>query len=55
MEKLPHAIHGEQKRAELVKAAEAMIDEFLDWEEQAQKPNLSQIEAAVLKVRRQIS
>ncbi len=45
----------EQKRAELVKAAEAMIDEFLDWEEQAQKPNLSQIEAAVLKVRRQIS
>lgn len=45
----------EQKRAELMKAAEAMIDEFLDWEEQAAKPNLSQIEAAVLKVRRQIS
>jgi hypothetical protein len=45
----------EQKRAELVQAAEAMIDEFLDWEEQAEKPNLSQIEAAVLKVRRQIS
>ncbi|HEX8991015.1 MAG TPA: hypothetical protein VF784_05005 [Anaerolineales bacterium] len=45
----------EQKRAELVKAAEAMIDEFLDWEEQAAKPNLSQIEGAVLKVRRQLS
>jgi hypothetical protein len=45
----------EQKRAELLKAAEAMIDEFLDWEEQAEKPNLSQIEAAVLKVRRQMS
>ena len=30
----------EQKRAELLKAAEAMIDEFLDWEEQAAKPNL---------------
>lgn len=44
----------EQKRAELLKAAEAMIDEFLDWEEQADQPNLSQIEAAVLKVRRQI-
>lgn len=45
----------EQKRAELLKAAEAMIDEYLDWEEQAEQPNLSQIEAAVLKVRRQMS
>jgi hypothetical protein len=45
----------EQKRAELWKAAEAMIEEFLDWEEQADKPNLSEIEAAVLKVRRQLS
>jgi hypothetical protein len=45
----------EQKRAELLEAAEAMIDEFLDWEEQAPEPDLSQIEAAVLKVRRQIS
>ncbi len=45
----------EQKRVELMKAAEAMIDEFLDWEEQAREPNLSEIEAAVLKVRRQLS
>jgi hypothetical protein len=45
----------EQKRAELLKAAEAMVDEFLDWEEQAERPNLSEIEAAVLKVRRQMS
>ncbi len=45
----------EQKRAELLKAAEAMIDEFLDWEERAEQPNLSQIEAAVLKVRRELS
>lgn len=45
----------EQKRAELLTAAEAMIEEFLDWEEQAAEPNLSQIEAAVLKVRRQLS
>jgi hypothetical protein len=44
-----------QKRAELLKAAEAMIDEFLDWEEAVAKPNLSEIEAAVLKVRRQLS
>ncbi len=45
----------EQKRAELLRAAEAMIEEYLDWEEQAAGPNLSQIEAAVLKVRRQLS
>ncbi len=43
----------EQKRAELLKAAEAMIEEFLDWEEQATQPKLSEIEAAVLQVRRQ--
>ncbi len=45
----------EQKRAELLKAAEAMIEEFLDWEEQATQPKLSEIEAAVLQVRRQLS
>lgn len=45
----------EQKRAELLKAAEAMIEEFLDWEEQATQPKLSEIEAAVLQVRRQMS
>lgn len=45
----------EQKRAELLKAAEAMIDEFLAWEEQAVEPDLSAIEAAVLQVRRQLS
>jgi uncharacterized protein with PIN domain len=45
----------EQKRAELLQAAEAMIEEYLDWEEQAAAPNLSQIEAAVLKVRRELS
>ncbi len=44
----------EQKRAELMQAAEAMIKEFLDWEEQTERPNLSQIEAAVLKARRQL-
>lgn len=45
----------EQKRAELLQAAEAMIDEFLAWEEQAQEPNLSEIEAEVLQVRRALS
>jgi hypothetical protein len=45
----------EQKRAALMKAAEAMIEEFLDWEEAAAEPKLSEIEAAVLQVRRQLS
>lgn len=45
----------EQKRAELLKTAEAMIDAYLDWEEQAGQPSLSEIEAAVLQVRRQLS
>ena len=45
----------ERKRAKLLKSAEALIDEFLDWEERAEKPNLSEIEAAVLQVRRQLS
>jgi hypothetical protein len=45
----------EQKRAELMQVAEAMVEEYLDWEEQTTEPTLSQIEAAVLKVRRQMS
>jgi hypothetical protein len=44
----------EQKRAELLKAAEALIEEFLDWEEQANKPNLTQIEDEVLCLRGQL-
>jgi hypothetical protein len=44
----------EQKRTELLKAAEAMIEEFLDWEEQANKPNLTEIEDEVLRLRRQL-
>jgi len=42
----------EQKRAALLKAAEAMIEEFLDWGEQTAKPNLTQIEDEVLLLRR---
>jgi|PlaIllAssembly_1097288.scaffolds.fasta_scaffold38372_1 uncharacterized protein with PIN domain len=44
----------EQKRAQLLKAAEALIEEFLDWEEQAHKPNLRQIEDEVLRLRGQL-
>jgi hypothetical protein len=38
----------------LLKAAEAMIEVFLDWEEQANKPDLTQIEDEVLRLRRQL-
>lgn len=44
----------EQKRAELLAAAAVMIEEFLDWEEEAVRPNLTQIEDAVLRVRREL-
>ncbi len=32
----------EQKRAELLAEAQALIEEFLDWEEQAERPGMSQ-------------
>lgn len=44
----------EQKRAQLLTAAQAMIEEFLDWEEQVSRPNLTAIEDEVLRLRRQL-
>lgn len=41
----------EQKRAALLAQVGALIEEFLDWEEGAERPNLTEIEDAVLKVR----
>ena len=41
----------EEKRARLVAAAEAAIDELLAWEETNTAPNLRQIEEEVLKLR----
>jgi hypothetical protein len=41
----------EQKRARLLAAAEAAIDELLAWDETNQAPNLRQIEEEVLKLR----
>ena len=41
----------EQKRAALLAQAQALIEEFLDWEEQAERPNLTQIEDVALDLR----
>lgn len=43
----------EQKRAQLLKTAEAVIEEFLDWEERAAQPKLVEIEERVLPLRTQ--
>jgi uncharacterized protein with PIN domain len=42
----------EQKKAELLAEAEAMIESLLDWDERTSKPNLRQIEDEVLELRR---
>jgi len=42
-------------RAKLLAEAEQAIDEFLDWTDQTPRPNLTQIENAVLKMRRHLS
>lgn len=42
-----------QKRAKLEKAAQALIERLLDWEEANQTPNLTQIEDEVLTLRHQ--
>jgi hypothetical protein len=41
----------EQKRAKLLVAAQAAIEELLDWEEQADRPKLTDIETEVLALR----
>jgi hypothetical protein len=41
----------EQKSAKLLAGAQALIEEFLDWEEQADKPKLTDIEGEVLELR----
>lgn len=41
----------EQKKARLAQAADTLIEALLDWDEQNQTPNLTQIEDEVLALR----
>ena len=43
-----------EMRAELVKKAELLIDELLDWNDETPTPDLTQIEDIVLKLRKQM-
>jgi len=42
-------------KAELMKKAEAAIDDLLDWHEATDQPNLTQVEEKVLEVRQRLS
>jgi hypothetical protein len=42
-------------KAELMKKAETVIDELLDWHQETEEPNLSQVEQKVLELRQRLS
>jgi hypothetical protein len=43
-----------EMKTQLLAQAEATIEQFLDWVEQTERPNLTQIEDVVLEFRRQM-
>ena len=43
-----------QKKERLMAEAQSMIEEFVDWEEHTNKPNLTQIEDVVLRLRERL-
>lgn len=42
-----------EKQAAMMTVAKELIDELLDWDEQAEAPSLTQIEEVILKLRKQ--
>lgn len=44
-----------QRKAELMKKIETELDRLLDWQEQSDKPNLTQFEDAILATRKEVS
>jgi hypothetical protein len=44
-----------EMKAEMMKEAEAVIDELLDWQVATNKPNLRQVEGKVLELRQRLS
>ena len=42
----------EQLKAEFIVEAEELFDKLMEWEEQTEKPNLTQIEEIVLEMRK---
>ena len=44
-----------QRKARLMNQAEAVIDKLLDWSDATPEPNLTQIEAIVLRSRKRLS
>ena len=44
----------EQLKAEFIAEAEELFDEMMEWEEQTEKPNLTQIEEIVLELRKRL-
>lgn len=44
----------EEKKAKMMARLEQAIEELLDWEEQSERPNFTQIEDIILKIRKDI-
>lgn len=45
----------EDRKARIMQRMESAVEELLDWEAETDKPNLTQIEEMVLKLRKQVS